>query len=63
MPLLGSDHRVEVKARARGFRELYRWLNGADFLVVRADRAESLVVLPLRFAISIAKAAEHSKVV
>src|SRR6516162_6317935 len=61
VPLLGVDRRVEVKARANGFRELYGWLNGADVLVVRADRSEPLVVLPLRFAISIATAAERNK--
>src|SRR6478609_7705390 len=26
MPLFGVDRRVEVKVRADGFRELYRWL-------------------------------------
>jgi hypothetical protein len=59
--LLGIDRRVEVKARARGFREIYKWLDGADFLVVRADRSEPLVVLPLRLAIEIATVAERSK--
>jgi Holliday junction resolvase len=58
VPLLGSDRKVEVKARANGFRRLYDWLDGADLLVVRADRSEPLVVLPLRFAIEIAAAAE-----
>jgi hypothetical protein len=33
---------------------LYPWLGDADFLVVRADRAEPLVVLPLRLAAEIA---------
>jgi Holliday junction resolvase len=61
VPLLGVDRRVEVKARADGFRELYRWLDGADLLVVRADRSEPLVVLPLRFAIEIAVIAERMK--
>jgi hypothetical protein len=37
--LLGSDRRVEVKIRCDGFRELYRWLDGADLLIVRANRA------------------------
>jgi hypothetical protein len=61
VPLLGIDRRVEVKARANGFRRLYDWLDGADLLIVRADRSEPLVVLPLRFAIEIATAAEHNK--
>jgi hypothetical protein len=61
VPLLGRDQRVESKVRANGFRELYAWLKGNDFLVVRADRREPLVVLPLRFAIEIAQLAELAK--
>ena len=40
VPVLGVDRRVEVKCRGDGFRELYKWLAGADFLIVRADRRE-----------------------
>jgi Holliday junction resolvase len=61
VPLLGVDRRVEVKARGNGFKQLYEWLNGADFLIVRADRAEPLVVIPFRLAVEIAKAAENSR--
>jgi hypothetical protein len=61
VPILGIDRRVEVKVRATGFRELYRWLASADLLVVKADRAAPLVVLPLRFAIEIAAAAERGR--
>jgi hypothetical protein len=59
--ILGADRRVEVKIRADGFRELYRWLDGADLLVVRADRREPLVVVPLKLAIEIAKIAEAKR--
>jgi hypothetical protein len=61
IPLLGADRRVEVKCRGARFRQLYSWLDGADFLIVRADRAEPLVVIPLNLAIEIAKAAENSR--
>jgi hypothetical protein len=61
VPLLGVDRRVEVKIRAAGFRELYRWLDSAELLVVRADRSKPLVVLPLRLAIEIATTAERSR--
>jgi hypothetical protein len=61
LPLLGRDFRIEIKIRAAGFRELYRWLGAHDLLVVRADRAEPLVVLPLRLAIEIATAAERGR--
>src|SRR3954467_3446323 len=47
VPICGVDRCVEVKVRARGFRELYRWLEGKDFLIVRADRQQPLVILPL----------------
>jgi Holliday junction resolvase len=61
VPLLGVDRRVEVKCRGDGFRELYKWLNGADVLVVKADRLEPLVVVPLRFAAQVAAFAEQMK--
>jgi len=59
VPVIGRDQRVEVKARANGFRELYAWLEGRDMLVVKADRREPLVVLPLSLATEIASAAKH----
>jgi hypothetical protein len=61
VPFLGRDHRVESKIRRNGFRELYKWLEGSDFLVVRADRFEPLLVLRLRFAVEIAALAERAK--
>jgi hypothetical protein len=54
VPVIGVDRVVEVKCRADGFRELYRWLIDRDILIVRADRSEPLVVLPLRLAAEIA---------
>ena len=45
----------------RWIREIYKWLDGADLLVVRADRSEPLVVVPLQFAIEVAVAAERGK--
>ncbi len=61
VPLLGVDRVVEVKARADGFRELYRWLDGRDLLIVRADRREPLVIVPLTLAAKIARTAEGNK--
>jgi hypothetical protein len=61
VPLLGVDRIVEAKSRSRGFQQLYDWLESRDLLVVRADRRESLVVIPLKLAIEIATAAERSK--
>jgi Holliday junction resolvase len=61
MPLLGVDRRLEIKCRAAGFRQLYGWLEGVDFLIVRSDRREPLVVLPWRLAAEIAAIAESRK--
>jgi Holliday junction resolvase len=61
VPLLGIDRCVGVKCRANGFREIYSWLADRDLLVVRADRLEPLVVVPLRLAIEIATHAERGK--
>jgi Holliday junction resolvase len=61
VPLLNVDRKIEMKVRSNGFAQLYKWLAGADLLVVKADRAEPLVVLPLRFAVEIAAAAERAR--
>lgn len=37
---------IEVKARADGFRELYKWTSGVDVVHVVADRKEPLAVVP-----------------
>jgi Holliday junction resolvase len=58
VPLLGVDRAVEVKARGNGFATLYRWLGSADLLIVRANRREPLVVIPLWLASEIAAEAE-----
>ena len=55
LPLLDRDLRIEVKARADGFRELYSWLNNRDVLIVKADRQEPLVIVRLSLAAEIAK--------
>ena len=58
VPVLGNDWTVEVKCRAGGFRELYSWLNGNDALIVKADRRQPLVVLPLDVAADIVRRAD-----
>lgn len=60
VPILNIDRVVEVKIRAAGFRQLYRWLERRDILIVRADRSEPLVILPLKLAAEVAaKAGGH----
>jgi hypothetical protein len=62
IPLLGRDLCVEVKVRAGRFSQLYSWLDGREILIVRQDRREPLVVLPLRLAAEIAgRAGRHSR--
>jgi Holliday junction resolvase len=61
LPLLGCDRRVEVKCRGHGFCQLYSWLAEADLLIVKADRREPLVVLPLKLALEIAAVAEQGR--
>src|SRR6516225_3596948 len=59
LTLAGRDHIVEVKARRRGFEALYSWLRDRDMLVVKGDRRDPLVVLPLSLAAEIATLAQQ----
>lgn len=61
IPLLGVDRCCEVKVRGNGFLRLYDWLAGRDLLIVRADRREPLVVIPLKLAVEIAAAGERGR--
>jgi hypothetical protein len=63
VPLLGIDRCIEVKVRRAGFNKLYAWLRNRDLLIVRADRLEPLVVIPLRLATEIAGAAERARLI
>ena len=56
---LGADGmlRIECKARATGFAQLYDWLNDRDVLIGKADRQEPLVVPCVSLAAEIAKSA------
>jgi hypothetical protein len=58
LELLADDRmlRIECKARADGFRELYSWLNKRGILLVKADRQEPLVVVRLPLAMQTVKA-------
>ena len=45
--LAKGDKAIDI---ANGFKQLYAWLVDRDILIVRADRSEPLVVLPLKLA-------------
>lgn len=49
----GHKRKIEVKCRADGFREIYRWLEPNDFLILKADRREMLVVMPVSTAMEL----------
>jgi hypothetical protein len=57
LPMMGRDFCVALTARADGFRELYRWLDQRDVLIVKADRQKPLVIVWLSLAAEIAKLA------
>lgn len=59
VPVLGDDWTLEAKVRSHGFAQLYGWLGANHALIVKADRSEPLVVLPLRRAIEVLKQAER----
>jgi len=61
IPCLGRDLVVEAKSRGTGFRQLYKWLEGRDALITRADRCEALVILRLDLAAEILFKAESNK--
>lgn len=45
--IFGWKRRIEVKLRAKGFRQIYGWLENADVLIVKADGKPALVILPM----------------
>jgi hypothetical protein len=60
VPALGRL-RGEAKCRGSGFNRLYDWLEGRDFLVIRADRKPLLVVVTLDLAAEVVAMAERAK--
>ena len=51
VPILHVDRRVEVKVRANGFRKLYDWLAGFNFLIIKAELHGVVAVAVLRLAL------------
>jgi hypothetical protein len=46
---------MEIKSRANGFKTIYDWLEPVDLLALRADRKETLVVIPISTLIKLIK--------
>ena len=61
VPVIGRDLTVEAKHRATGFAGLYGWLESRDVLIVKADRKEPLVILPMTLALAVMAAAEKGR--
>lgn len=61
IPVNGQDLRLEVKARANGFAQIYDWLGANDALVIKADRKPALIVMSLERAAGYAQIIEALK--
>jgi hypothetical protein len=57
LELYGRTHRIEVKAR-REFRTLQQWLGTNELLILKADRQDPLVLMPVRLFAELATAAQ-----
>lgn len=40
-----DDKKIECKCRANGFVQLYNWIEDSDYVAVKADRKEPLIVM------------------
>nr|PZN07691.1 MAG: hypothetical protein DIU64_11895 [Caldicoprobacter oshimai] len=56
--LLDDTYRIEVKRRRDGFSSLYKWLESADFLFLRADRKQYIVAMPVEMFLELYAAAK-----
>jgi hypothetical protein len=61
VPILGRDVKLECKVRASGFRTIYGWLSDNYGLVVKADRAEQLIVLRLEDFAHLARLSDEDR--
>jgi hypothetical protein len=61
VPVLGIDRRVEVQVSGQWIPRIVQ-VARADMRIVRADRRELLVVIPLKVAAEIAAAAERGRI-
>lgn len=57
LPWLGLMKIGEVKWRAIGFKEIYKWLKARDVLFLKADRQDGLVVMRIDDFAELLKAA------
>ncbi len=53
--LLHEKYKCEVKARKDGFKQIYEWLEGNDFLFIKANRKKVLVIMEIEKFIDLLK--------
>jgi hypothetical protein len=63
VPILNQDKKIEVKARASGFRRIREWLSGNYALVTKADREPALITLRLDDFAVLVRLREAEKVI
>lgn len=54
--------KLESKVRAKGFRNIYRWLQDSDGLVIKADREKTLIVLNLDLLAKVLSLIPHNPI-
>jgi hypothetical protein len=54
LELFNHTYKIQVKAR-RDFRTVQQWLAGADLLLLKANRCDPLVVMPVHLFIQLAR--------
>lgn len=58
-PYCGRELTYEIKCRATGFAEIYRWLGTCSRLICKRDRSEPFVVLRLADYLEMRRRAER----
>lgn len=61
--MLDGKFRIEVKRRKDGFSQIYKWFVNTDFLFLRADRKDFLVVMSAETFLKLYQKAKEAEVV
>jgi hypothetical protein len=59
IPWLGGEIDGEIKARADGFKEIYKWIQPVKVLFIKANRKEGLAVMRLKDFAELLKMANY----
>lgn len=61
IPWLGENVAFEAKARADGFKEIYKWIKPRKGLIIKANRQEALAVIRLKDFAELLKMANYGR--